>query len=219
MGGRCRLGRKQGLFSRTKKAIFVTTFSSHIARLKSIVEVSRALNRTPLFLGEVPSTATIAGAVLILAGAVLAMRANKEIADRLCISVRTVDHHRARIMEKLRASYAPKVARLTQRVQTAEQSVAREQDPFPAWVRFGGCGRSGHIFRRFRRLFQRGWGGGAHSLARISRASGPQIRANSLLNSLSGRTLAATSRITEKSFDFSRRRRTSVVPGFRANNW
>jgi hypothetical protein len=31
-------------------------------------------------------------------------------------------------VEKLRASYAPKVARLTQRIQTAEQGVAREQD-------------------------------------------------------------------------------------------
>jgi len=31
-------------------------------------------------------------------------------------------------VDKLRASYAPKVARLTQRIQTAEQSVAREQD-------------------------------------------------------------------------------------------
>jgi hypothetical protein len=31
-------------------------------------------------------------------------------------------------VERLRASYAPKVARLTQRVQTAEQGVAREQD-------------------------------------------------------------------------------------------
>jgi ribonuclease J len=35
-----------------KKAIFLTTFSSHIARLKSMVEVSRALNRTPVFLGR-----------------------------------------------------------------------------------------------------------------------------------------------------------------------
>jgi phage host-nuclease inhibitor protein Gam len=31
-------------------------------------------------------------------------------------------------VEKLRGSYAPKVARLTQRIQTAEQGVAREQD-------------------------------------------------------------------------------------------
>ena len=31
-------------------------------------------------------------------------------------------------VEKLRASYAPKVARLTQRVETAEQGVAREED-------------------------------------------------------------------------------------------
>ena len=35
-----------------KKAIFLTTFSSHIARLKSMVEVSKTLNRTPVFLGR-----------------------------------------------------------------------------------------------------------------------------------------------------------------------
>jgi ribonuclease J len=33
-------------------AIFVTTFSSHIARLKSIIEVSRKLNRKVIFLGR-----------------------------------------------------------------------------------------------------------------------------------------------------------------------
>jgi ribonuclease J len=36
----------------TKKAVFVTTFSSHIARLKSIVEVAQALDRKPVFLGR-----------------------------------------------------------------------------------------------------------------------------------------------------------------------
>jgi ribonuclease J len=36
----------------TKKAIFVTTFSSHIARLQSIVEVAKALDRKPVFLGR-----------------------------------------------------------------------------------------------------------------------------------------------------------------------
>lgn len=36
----------------TKKAIFVTTFSSHIARLQSILEVAKALDRKPVFLGR-----------------------------------------------------------------------------------------------------------------------------------------------------------------------
>ena len=36
----------------SKKAVFVTTFSSHIARLKSIVEVAHALDRKPVFLGR-----------------------------------------------------------------------------------------------------------------------------------------------------------------------
>jgi ribonuclease J len=35
-----------------KKAMFVTTFSSHIARLKSIVEMAKALDRKPVFLGR-----------------------------------------------------------------------------------------------------------------------------------------------------------------------
>jgi ribonuclease J len=35
-----------------KKAIFVTTFSSHIARLQSVVEVAKALDRKPVFLGR-----------------------------------------------------------------------------------------------------------------------------------------------------------------------
>jgi ribonuclease J len=34
------------------KAIFVTTFSSHIARLKSIVDFSKKLNRKPVFMGR-----------------------------------------------------------------------------------------------------------------------------------------------------------------------
>lgn len=36
----------------TKKAIFVTTFSSHIARLQSIIDVAKALDRKPVFLGR-----------------------------------------------------------------------------------------------------------------------------------------------------------------------
>lgn len=36
----------------TKKAVFVTTFSSHIARLHSIIEVAKALDRKPVFLGR-----------------------------------------------------------------------------------------------------------------------------------------------------------------------
>ena len=36
----------------TKKAIFVTTFSSHIARLQSVIEVAKALDRKPVFLGR-----------------------------------------------------------------------------------------------------------------------------------------------------------------------
>ncbi len=36
----------------SKKAIFVTTFSSHIARLQSIVEAAKALDRKPVFLGR-----------------------------------------------------------------------------------------------------------------------------------------------------------------------
>ena len=35
-----------------KGAIFITTFSSHIARLKEIVEVSRKSNKTPVFIGR-----------------------------------------------------------------------------------------------------------------------------------------------------------------------
>ena len=68
-----------------------------------------------------------------------------------------------------------------------------------------------------------GWGSairlaGADYPARTSIASLPQMRATSAQNSLSGRTLAVTSRITEKSRGFSRRRRTSVSPGFLANS-
>ncbi len=46
--------------------------------------------------------------------------------------------------------------------------------------------------------------------ATTSSASGPQMRATSARNSLSGRTLTGTSRITEKSRAFSSRRRTPV---------
>src|SRR6185295_8966555 len=57
----------------------------------------------------------------------------------------------------------------------------------------------------------------ASQLARTSIASAPQRRETSAQNSLSGRTLTVTSRITEKSRGFSRRRRTSVSPGLARN--
>ena len=35
-----------------KKAVLVTTFSSHISRLKSIVEFGRKMKRRPIFIGR-----------------------------------------------------------------------------------------------------------------------------------------------------------------------
>ena len=61
--------------------------------------------------------------------------------------------------------------------------------------------------------------GRSRQLARTSIASAPQMRETSAQNSLSGRTLTVTSRITEKSRGFSRRRRTSVSPGLARNRF
>src|SRR5579862_9871081 len=90
--------------------------------------------------------------------------------------------------------------------------VTREKHALPTRIGFdGGFGFSHGLFQP-RCLWC------THPFAKISSASGPQIRASSAQNSRSGRTLAGTSRITEKSRLFSRRSRTSVLPGLLTNN-
>ena len=85
--------------------------------------------------------------------------------------------------------------------------VARQLHAIPTGIDWaGGVWESAHCRR-------------SRQLARTSIASAPQRRETSAQNSLSGRTLTVTSRITEKSRGFSRRRRTSVSPGLARNRF